>query len=395
MLSKRVKIALVTAVIVVGVLACGLLGVFLGYNYVMSQTERYQALEKALENKELVITEETPGAVMVIINSGDSTSNIAKSLKELKLIDNELFFTVMSKFNGFDGGYLAGTHFLTPDLTYDEIMYLLCQDPKVTRITFPEGVTYIQLKQLLKQAGLSFYETELDDCMNSANQFVDYSFVSQIKTDDDRDFILNGYLFPDTYDFDMNASAEDIVRTFLRNTENYLIPDYYFRAEKLGMSMDEVLVLASIIQNEANVKKEYITDMFLISAVFHNRLNSDDPGMRKLQSCASINFLREKDGLPKVWAASTADQMRESPYNTYMYEGLPPGPICMPGKLAIQAALYPEPNVNYYYFCATGDGGTAFAVTLEEHEANVAAYEQYWNDQNAQEATETTESDND
>ncbi|MBN1775053.1 MAG: endolytic transglycosylase MltG [Clostridiales bacterium] len=395
MLSKRVKIALVTAVIVVGVLACGLLGVFLGYNYVMSQTERYQALEKALENKELVITEETPGAVMVIINSGDSTSNIAKSLKELKLIDNELFFTVMSKFNGFDGGYLAGTHFLTPDLTYDEIMYLLCQDPKVTRITFPEGVTYIQLKQLLKQAGLSFYETELDDCMNSANQFVDYSFVSQIKADDDRDFILNGYLFPDTYDFDMNASAEDIVRTFLRNTENYLIPDYYFRAEKLGMSMDEVLVLASIIQNEANVKKEYITDMFLISAVFHNRLNSDDPGMRKLQSCASINFLREKDGLPKVWAASTADQMRESPYNTYMYEGLPPGPICMPGKLAIQAALYPEPNVNYYYFCATGDGGTAFAVTLEEHEANVAAYEQYWNDQNAQEATETTESDND
>ncbi len=394
MLSKRVKIALVSAVIVVGVLACGLLGVFLGYNYVMSQTERYQALEKALKNKELVITEETPGAVMVIINSGDNTSDIAKSLKELRLIDNELFFTVMSKFNGFDGGYLAGTHYLTFELTYDEIMYLLCQEPKVTRITFPEGVSYIQLKQLLRKAGLSFDETELDACMNSANQFVDYSFISQIKINDDRDYILNGYLFPDTYDFDMNASAEDIVRTFLRNTENYLVPDYYFRAEKLGMTMDEVLVLASIIQNEANISKDQFRDMFLISAVFHNRMNSDEPSMRRLQSCATINFLREKDGLPKVWAASTADQMRESPYNTYMYEGLPPGPICMPGKIAIQAALYPEPNTNYYYFCATGDGGTAFAVTYEEHQANVAAYEQYWNDINAQEAAETTESDN-
>ncbi len=395
MLSKRVRIALFATLIVIGILGCGLLGVFLGFNYVMSQTERYKALEEALKNEELVITEDTPGAVMVIIKSGDNTSAIAARLKELKLIDNELFYTVMSKFNGFDGGYLAGTHFLTPDLTYDEIMYLLCQEPKVTRITFPEGVTYIELKQRLKEAGLSFDETELDACMNSANQFVDYTFVSRIKADDDRDFILNGYLFPDTYDFDMNASAEDIVHTFLRNTDYYLIPDYYFRAESLGMSMDEVITLASIIQNEAVVSKENITDMFLISAVFHNRLNSEEPSLRRLQSCATINFLREKDGLPTVWAASTADQMRESPYNTYKYEGLPPGPICMPGKLAIQAALYPEPNVNYHYFCATGDGGTAFAVTYEEHQANVAAYEQYWLDQSAQEATETTVNGND
>jgi len=377
--------------IVVGILGCGLLGVFLGYNYVMSQTERFEALELALKNKELEITEQTPGAVMIIIKTGDNTADIAKSLKELKLVDNELFFTVMSKFNGFDGGYLAGTHFLTPNLTYDEIMYLLCQEPKVTRVTFPEGVTYIQMKQILKKAGLSFNEAELDACMNSANQFVDYSFVSRIKADEERDFVLNGYLFPDTYDFDLNADVDTIVRTFLRNTENQLIPDYYFRAEALGMTMDEVIVLASIIQNEANVKKENITDMFLISAVFHNRLNSEDPSMRRLQSCATINFLREKDGLPKVWAASSSDQMRESLYNTYMYEGLPPGPICMPGKNAISAALYPEPGANYYYFCATGDGGTAFAVTYEEHQVNVAAYEQYWIDQNAQETEETTE----
>lgn len=393
MLSKKVRVALTIAVAVISVLGCGLLGVFLGYNYVLSQTDRFNALEQAIEDGKLVITEETPGAIMMIIETGSDTGEIAAKLKEMKLIDNELFFTVMSKFNGFDGGYSAGTHFLTRDLNYDEIMYILCQEPKVKSITFPEGTSYIQIKKLLREAGLAFNDAELDACMNSANLFIDYTFISQIKTNPERDYILNGYLFPDTYYFDMNADAEAIVRTFLRNMENKLQEDYYFRAEKLGMTMDEVIVLASIIQNEANVKLENITDMFLISAVFHNRLNSDDPSMRKLQSCATINFLREKDGLKKVWAASTADQMRESPYNTYMYEGLPPGPICMPGVYAIQAALYPEPNVNYYFFCATGDGGTAFAVTYKEHQANVAAYEQYWVDAEEAEQTGTTTDD--
>lgn len=389
MLSKKVKIALQALVIVVLVIGCGLLGVFLGYNYVISQTERFDTLEKAIESETLVINENTPGAVMVVIHSGDNTDTIAANLKELKLIENELVFTVMSKFNGFDGGYLAGTHFLTKDLTYDEMMYILCQKPKVTRITFPEGMTYMQIKAALKKAGLSFSEAELDECMSSANLFVDYRFVSMIAADEKRDFILNGYLFPDTYDFDMNADAQEIIRTFLRNMNTVMEDDYYARAEKLGMTMDEVIVLASLIQSETNDT----TDMLYISAVFHNRLNSDDPSLRKLGSCATINFLREKDGLPKVWAASSADQLRENPYNTYLYEGLPPGPICMPGKDAIQAALYPEPNANYYYFCATGDGGTAFATTYKEHQANIAKYEEFWNDEVRPDDTEASASE--
>lgn len=271
MFSKRVKIAFVVAVSVVSVLGCGLLGVFLGYNYVLSQTDRFEALEEAIANEELVITEDTPGAVQVIIKSGDNTSDIAANLKELKLIDNELFFTIMSKFNGFDGGYLAGTHFLTPDLNYDEMMYILCQEPKVIRITFPEGMSYLQMKERLKESGMSYSESELDAHMNSANMFVDYTFVSEISANDDRDYILSGYLFPDTYDFDMNADAEAIIRTFLRNMERKLQPDYYFRAEKLGMTMDEVITLASIIQNEANIGKDRFKEMFLISAVLDRK----------------------------------------------------------------------------------------------------------------------------
>jgi len=162
MFSKRVRIAFFSAVIVIGVIGCGLIGVFLGYNYVLSQTKRFDALESALSEGTLEITEETPGAVMLIIENGDNTADISKRLKEQKLIDNELFFTIMSKFNGFDGGYLAGTHFLTPNLTYDEIMYILCQEPKAIRVTIPEGTTYIEMKNILREGGLSFDEAELD-----------------------------------------------------------------------------------------------------------------------------------------------------------------------------------------------------------------------------------------
>lgn len=376
MFSRKVSIALKVLIVVTALALCGLMGVFLGYNYVMSQNTRFKQLEQSIDTGELTINQDTPGAVMVVIQTGDTTGDIADKLKESGLIKNTLTFSIMSKFNGFDGGYLAGTHFLTPDLTYDEMMYLLCQEPEVVRITFPEGITYQEVKVKLKDAGLSFNEKRLDECMNSPDLFVNYSFVSSIETSENRDFILSGYLFPDTYEFDMNASEEEIISTFLRNMNVKLYDEFFERAERLGMTMDEVITLASLIQKETT----NTTDMLYVSAVFHNRLNSEDPAMNYLGSDASINYLRAQDGLSPVWAATDADLQLDSPYNTYKYPGLPPGPICMPSLDAIQAALYPEPNCNYMYFCAKGDGRTAFAVTKEEHEANVEKYRENWND---------------
>lgn len=376
MFSRKVSIALKVLIVVTALALCGLMGVFLGYNYVMSQNTRFKQLEQSIDTGELTINQDTPGAVMVVIQTGDTTGDIADKLKEAGLIKNTLTFSIMSKFNGFDGGYLAGTHFLTPELTYDEMMYLLCQEPEVVRITFPEGITYQEVKVKLKDAGLSFNEKRLDECMNSPDLFVNYSFVSSIETSENRDFILSGYLFPDTYEFDMNASEEEIISTFLRNMNVKLYEEFFERAERLGMTMDEVITLASLIQKETT----NTTDMLYVSAVFHNRLNSEDPAMNYLGSDASINYLRAQDGLSPVWAATDADLQLDSPYNTYKYPGLPPGPICMPSLDAIQAALYPEPNCNYMYFCAKGDGRTAFAVTKEEHEANVEKYRENWND---------------
>lgn len=376
MFSRKVSIALRVLIVVTALFVCGVIGVFLGYNYVLSQNSRFKNLEKSIATGDLVINQDTPGAVMIVIRSGDTTGDIADKLKEAGLIKNTMTFSIMSKFNGFDGGYLAGTHFLTPDLTYDEMMYLLCQEPEVVRITFPEGITYREVKTRLKEKGLAFDEKHLDECMNSPNLFVDYPFVSAIAPNENRDFILSGYLFPDTYDFDMNASEEEIVATFLRNMNAKLYDEFYERADKLGMTVDEVMTLASLIQKETTNK----TDMLYISAVFHNRLKSEDPDMQFLGSDASINYLRELEGMSHVWAATGTDLEWDSPYNTYKYRGLPPGPICMPSLDAIQAALYPEPNCNYMYFCAKGDGRTAFAVTKEEHEANVEKYKDNWND---------------
>jgi UPF0755 protein len=138
--------------------------------------------------------------------------------------------------------------------------------------------------------------------------------------------------------------------------------------------MDEIITLASVIQMETGKA----SDMMLISAVFHNRLDSDDEDMRLLGSSATINYLVEMNGGKPSILHTDAELSINSPYNTYTHQGLPPGPICMPGQDAIQAALYPEPNSNYMYFCADGNGGTLFAVTLAEHEANVAIFEANW-----------------
>ena len=374
MLPKKLRIALRVLIVLVLLFAFAVAGVIFGYNYVISQEERFDALQEQIDNGTLVIDKNTEGAVVLVVEMGDSTGDIADKLLEMGLINNTFVFSLMSKVNGFDGAYVAGTHYLIPGLSYDEIMYFLTLEPSQVTVTIPEGTTYVELKAILHEAGLNFDDAEFDECMNSPDLFVDYDFISSIEINPDRDYILAGYLYPDTYKFDVNASPETIIRKFLNNMENKLYDEYYARAEQIGMSMDEVITLASIIQQESGK----VSDMMYISAVFHNRLNSDDESMRFLGSSATINYLVELQGGTPSLLHTEAETSIDSPYNTYTNPGLPPGPICMPGLDAISAALYPEPNCGYMYFCATGDGGTAFAVTLAEHKENVATYSANW-----------------
>ncbi len=374
MLPRKVKIALRILIILVLLFSFAIAGVIFGYNYVISQQQRFDSLQQEIDSGALKITADTEGAMPLVIKTGMDTSDIADTLFEEGLISNTFIFSLMSKINGFDGAYVAGTHYLLPSMSYDEIMYYLTLEPASVTVTIPEGSTYIEVKQILHDAGINFDDEEFDSCMNSPNLFVDYEFVSQIEIKDGRDYILAGYLYPDTYTFDINASPESIIRKFLSNMQNKLYDEYYERAARLGMTMDEVMTLASIIQKETGKP----VDMMYVSAVFHNRLNSDEESMHYLSSSATINYLIQLQGGQTGLLHTDAEVNINSPYNTYLNPGLPPGPICMPGQDAISAALYPEPNCNYWYFCATGDGGTAFAVTLSEHEDNVATYSPNW-----------------
>ena len=390
MLSGKVRAALRILIILVLLFGFAVAGVYVGYNYVISQDKRFNALKNDIEMGKYNIKADTEGAVTVVIKSGDSTSDIADKLYEQGLITNKFLFSIISKLNGFDGAYVAGTHYLLKGFSYDELMYFLTLEPAAVKVTIPEGATYYEVKKILHDAGLNFDDDEFDKCMNSPNLFVDYEFISQIEIKEGRDFILSGYLYPDTYNFDVNASPESIIRKFLNNMENKLYDEYYVRAKRLGMSMDEVITLASVIQMETGKP----ADMMLVSAVFHNRMDEDD----YLGSSATINYIIEANGGRISFLHTDAQLNYDSPYNTYTHTGLPPGPICMPGLDAISAALYPEPNCNYYYFCATGvDGGTAFATNLEDHEENVERYRENWIEadnaaQTVPTSSETTES---
>ena len=374
MLSKKIWVALRILVILVLLFGFAVLGVFGGFNYVISQDARFSTLKKGLAEGKYKVTKETKDAVTVVVESGDSTSDIADKLYEKGLIKNKLVFSLMSKINGFDGAYVAGTHYLLKTYSYDEIMFFMTLEPATVAVTIPEGATYVQVKKILHKAGLTFDDEEFDQCMNSPNMFVDFDFIANIDISEDRDYILAGYLYPDTYMFDINAKPETIIRRFLSNMKSKLYSEYYTRAKGLKMSMDQVITLASIIQMETGKPR----DMMYVSAVFHNRLKSKDKSLRKFGSSATINYLVEKNGGKTSLLHSDEELAIDSPYNTYKHEGLPPGPICMPGLDAISAALYPEAGCGYLYFCATGDGGTAFATTLKQHNKNVAKYKDNW-----------------
>ncbi|MBQ8556417.1 MAG: endolytic transglycosylase MltG, partial [Clostridia bacterium] len=193
-------------------------------------------------------------------------------------------------------------------------------------------------------------------------------------------YVLEGYLSPNTYEVYVTATAEDIIRRLLSQTENTFPVTSQDRAEELGYTMDEIITLASLIEKEA--KEE---DFAKVSAVFHNRLKQ---GV-KLQSDVTIHYVT---GVRKM-SLTNSDLAISSPYNTYQVTGLPTGPVCNPSEAAIEAALYPDSTYlaeNYLYFCAKDpeSGELHFSRTLQEHEQAVAIYAPLWREYDAERGIE-------
>lgn len=374
-MPRKVRKILTFLAIIVVLIAAVLVGFFLGFRYVREQDQRLESLSESFDREGISpITADTDGAVEIYIAQQSDTGDIAETLKDSGLIKNTFAYELISKFNGFDGQYQYGTHYLLPDMSYDEMMLILTRQPKQIAVTFYEGMTYEQMRDTMIDAGMRFNPDLLDEMVMRPSLFTDYSFISGIEEHPGREWLLQGYLWPDTYLFDINSTEQEIIRIFLNNTESKLKEgNYYERAEHQGISLDDAIILASIVQSEGT-----ISEMNKIARVFINRLLLE----MRLQAEPTVNYLRVGDGKePKLWMSE--QELREyatNPYNTYYFNGLPPGPINSPGVVAIEAVLWPATErtwtgaESYLYFTATGKGTTDFSFTYEEHAEKTARY---------------------
>jgi len=349
--NKTKKIIIYIATLTLTFMICFLIS----YKYTVDSS-----VKKANQS---AIVIEPEDRIPVYIPLGSSTSDISKILKENGIIKHPFIFRVLSSLNGYDGEYKSGTHILSKKLTYDEIMRVISSNPEGIKITIPEGYTTKQIAQKLDSEKL----VKADEFIEIANTYdFDFKFVKEIPQRENR---LQGYLFPDTYEFDLNTGSKEIINRMLQNFDNKFPTRYYDQARQLNMTADQVIILASIIEKEARTASE----MPIISSVFHNRLNGKNGVQRKLESCATIQYIYMERFNEVKTKITDSDTKIDDPYNTYMYEGLPPGPICNPGKAAIEAALNPA-YTDYLYFVAKGDGTHYFSKTLEEHQAAVYRY---------------------
>ncbi|WP_283607077.1 endolytic transglycosylase MltG [Faecalispora anaeroviscerum] len=223
-------------------------------------------------------------------------------------------------------------------------------------VTFPEGTNLMGIAALLEKN----HVCSASDVLAAAKstQFDSYSFIASLSNASSRYYKLEGYLFPDTYNFYKGDSAANALKRMLNNMQNKLT-SIQTQAAAQGMTVDQVLTMASLIQAEASST----SDMYLVSSVLHNRLTNgaahDTP---KLQFDSTVYYpYRVKSEAPAGFTST---------YDTYNFSGLPAGPICSPGASAIDAALHPT-STDYYYFCHSASGTAYYAATLDEHNQNL------------------------
>ena len=326
------------------------------------------------------------GQIAFNVESGQSLTRVANNLEAAGLIRNRTVFKYYCDFAGMGQKIQAGSYMLAPSMSMSEIAEQLTTgdgNPIVRNITMIPGWTIEEFAASLVEKGVLADSVEFLELCRRGTAFSDYYYIADVMSSRNvaqRRYVLEGYLAPDTYEIYVTATAEDIIRKLLSQTDHVYPAEYQTRAEELGMTMDEVITLASLIQKEAKD-----SDFAKTSAVFHNRLKQ---GM-KLQSDVTIHYVT---GLRKMSLTNT-DLALNSPYNTYQVAGLPLGPICSPSEKAIEAALYPDETFiaeNYLYFCAKDpeSGELHFSRTLQEHEQAVQIYAPLWREYDAERGIE-------
>ena len=310
------------------------------------------------------------------IQSGQSLNRVASNLESADLIRSKTVFKYYCDFAGMAQKIQTGTYSLKKDMTMTEIADRLTTgdgNPLVRNITLIPGETVEEFAAKLVKNGVLEDDKAFLAACRDGKAFREYYYIDDVLTSghpEERKYVLEGYLSPNTYEVYVTASAEEIIRKLLSQTEAAFPVELQDRAEELGLTMDQTLTLASLIEKEA---KE--SDFARVSAVFHNRLKAN----MRLESDVTIHYIT---GIRKM-ALADSDLTVNSPYNTYQVNGLPVGPICNPSPAAIRAALYPDETMiaeKYLYFCAKEpeSGELYFSKTLDQHRRAVEAYAPKW-----------------
>ncbi|MBQ4051956.1 MAG: endolytic transglycosylase MltG [Oscillospiraceae bacterium] len=300
-------------------------------------------------------------AIEVTIPRGADTKQISQILEDEGLIKYAPLFAFISEYEGYDGKYQHGAHVLNTNMGYTTMMAAMKEKETVRetiQVTIPEGLTINEIAVILDENGVCDGEEFIEKA--NSNNF-GFDFEANIPDDNKIFYRLEGYIFPDTYEFYKDDTALNVIRKFLQNFENKITDNMEDLMRKKGLTLHETLTIASIIQGEATGE-----EMTKVSSVYWNRIN-DVLTFPKLQADPTRDYANEQI----LTHLDDRGRVIADYYNTYTSEGLPPGPINNPGTAAIMAALQPD-DTPYYYFCT--DLRTKvfyYAETLDQHNANV------------------------
>ncbi len=293
--------------------------------------------------------------VTIHIKKGSSVSGIARMLQRNKIISSYYYFRIYYRIFFSKASFKTGEYRFDRPMTMKEVIEKLYQGKVVLhKITIKEGMI---IKEVAAYLG-KYHNINAQDFINHAGS------PHLIQALDSKAPDLEGYLFPDTYMVHKGITAEEMVELTVAKFKEHFTHSMKWRADELNLSVREIVTLASLIEKETSAREE----RFLISSVFHNRLRIGMP-----MGCdPTIIYALKRDNLYKG-KLGWAELKYDSPYNTRLHRGLPPGPICSPGYASIEAALYPE-NTKYLYFVAKDSRSHYFSENLGEHNRAVKKY---------------------
>lgn len=294
--------------------------------------------------------------VFVELPAGTTVSGMAQRLADAGVVSDPMTFRIAARLSGADRQLQAGEYRFSEPMSAFQVVTKIAEGDVFTRpVTFPEGLTIKEMAVVFEKGGLgsaSAFEKAATDITLAAG------FDPGARS-------LEGYLFPSTYALGRQAGADATVRAMVEAFDRAFDPELRAEAAARGMTVREVVTLASLIEKET----AQATERPIVSAVYHNRLQRRIP----LQCDPTVVYALMRAG---KWTGNIRKQdlQIKSPFNTYVYPGLPPGPIASPGRASIDAAIRPA-DVPYLYFVSRNDGTHVFAETLAEHNRNVEQWQ--------------------